>query len=173
MPGHGPACMDSRRWDMELNITERAQSVVRSFMEQSEGELGPSGSPPTGGIGGPRFELTLVADSDREEDDVQVDMGDFLVLCRRDSAERLEGATVDFVERVNESGFEIRPAARAPKVSGASPGRAGHQGQRGPGRPGEPGRSAHGGEIVLVDVKGHARSSSRWPEAARDAPSPG
>ena len=104
---------------MELNITERAQKVVRSFMEKSEGELRALRiAAHQGGIGGPRFELTLVADSDREEDDVQVDMGDFLVLVASDSANHLEGATVDYVERVNESGFEVRPATRGPKVSG-------------------------------------------------------
>jgi Fe/S biogenesis protein NfuA len=110
---------------MELTITERAQSVVRSFMEQSEGELRAlriAAHP--GGAGGPRFELSLVSDADRADDDVQVDMGDFLVLVSQESAGQLEGATVDYVERVNESG--VNPAV-----------------------------AAHGGEIVLVDVKGN------------------
>jgi len=140
---------------MELNITERAQDVVRSFMEQSEGELRALRiAAHAGGIGGPRFELTLVADSDREEDDVQVDMGDFFVLVSGDSAERLEGATVDFVERVNESGFEVRPAARSPKVSGPPQGELATKVKEVLNAQVNPAVSAHGGEIVLVDVKG-------------------
>ena len=141
---------------MELNITERAQKVVRSFIEQSEGELRAlriSAHP--GGIGGPRFELTLVADSDREDDDVQVDMGDFLVLVSGDSADHLEGATVDYVERVNESGFEVRPAApRGPKVSGPPQGELATKVKEVLDAQVNPAVSAHGGEIVLVDVKG-------------------
>jgi len=140
---------------MDLNITERAQNVVRSFMETSEGELRAlriSAHP--GGIDGPRFELTLVADSDREEDDVQVDMGDFFVLVSGDGADRLDGATVDYVERVNESGFEVRPAARGPKVSGPPQGELATKVKDVLDAQVNPAVSAHGGEIVLVDVRG-------------------
>ena len=140
---------------MELNITERAQEKVRSFMEQSDGELRALRiAAHSGGIGGARFELTLVADSDREEDDVQVDMGDFFVLVSGESAERLEGATVDFVERVNESGFEVRPATRGPRVSGPPQGELATKVKEVLNAQVNPAVSAHGGEIVLVDVKG-------------------
>jgi Fe/S biogenesis protein NfuA len=141
---------------MELNITERAQDVVRSFIEQSGGEhqaLRITAHP--GGIGGTRFELSLVADSDREDEDIQVDMGDFLVLVSGENAERLEGATVDFVERVNESGFEVRPAAKQPpKADGAPKGELATQVKEVLDAQVNPAVSAHGGEIVLVDVKG-------------------
>ena len=140
---------------MELNITERAQEVVRSFMEQSEGELRALRiATHKGEVGAPRFELTLVADSDREEGDVQVDMGDFLVLVSGESAEDLEGATVDFVERVNESGFEVRPPTRSPKVPGPPQGELATKVKEVLNAQVNPAVSAHGGEIVLVDVKG-------------------
>jgi len=140
---------------MELNITERAQEVVRSYMEQSEGErMALRIAAQQGGIGGPRFDLTLVGDSDREEGDVQVDMGDFLVLVSGDSADRLDGATVDYVERVNESGFEVRPPAKSPKVSGPPQGELATKVKDVLDAQVNPAVSAHGGEIVLVDVKG-------------------
>jgi Fe/S biogenesis protein NfuA len=140
---------------MNLTITDRARDVVRSFMDQNEGDLRAlriAAQP--GGIGGPRFELTLVADSDRAEDDVQVDMGDFLVLVAADSAERLEGATVDFVERVNESGFEIRPARGTPRMEGAPQGELADKVKEVLDAQVNPAVAAHGGEIVLVDVQG-------------------
>jgi Fe/S biogenesis protein NfuA len=141
---------------MELNITDRAQSMVRSFIDQSDGELRALRiTAHEGGIGSPRFELSLVADSDREENDVQVDMGGFLVLVSGESAERLEGATVDFVERVNESGFEIRPPARAPKASEAPQGELATKVREVLDAQVNPAVSSHGGEIVLVDVKGN------------------
>lgn len=140
---------------MELNITERAQSVVRSFIEQSEVEhLALRITAHDGGIGAPRFELTLVADSDQEEDDVRIDMGDFLVFVSGESADRLEGATVDYVERVNESGFEIRPATRPLRVSDPPQGELASKVKEVLDAQVNPAVSAHGGEIVLVDVQG-------------------
>ena len=141
---------------MELNITERAQDVVRSFMEQSEGDgMALRIGAQDGGIGGTKYELTLVADTDREEDDVQVDMGDFIVFVSGDSVERLEGATVDFVERMNESGFEIRPApAKAPRVEGEVTGELAEKVKEVLEAQVNPAVSAHGGEILLRDVKG-------------------
>ena len=73
-------------------------------------------------------------------------------IDRRPTA--LEGAGVDFVERVNESGFEIRPAARPPKVSGVPQGELAEKVKEVLDAQVNPAVSAHGGEIVLVDVKG-------------------
>jgi len=140
---------------MELTITERAKSVIRDFMSRSDGELRAlriTGHP--GGITGMRFDLSLVAESDREEDDVRVDMGDFAVLVSRDGADRLEGATVDFVERVNESGFEIRPVRKTPTFSGPPKGELAEKVKEVLQAQVNPAVASHGGEIVLVDVQG-------------------
>jgi len=140
---------------MELNITERAQNVVRSFIEQSGGEHTAlrivSRQDPKEG---PKFDLTLVSEADKTGDDVQVDIGDFLVYVEKASSARLEGATVDFVERVNESGFEIRPAAPGPRVDGPPTGELATKIKDVLNAQVNPAVSAHGGEIVLVDVKG-------------------
>jgi len=140
---------------MELTITERAQNVIRTFMDQSDGELRAlkiSAHP--GGVGGTRFDLTLVPESDRAEDDEQVKLEDILVLIPRESVSRLDGATVDFVERVNESGFEIRPARREPRFSGPPQGALAEKVREVLDAQVNPAVSAHGGEIVLVDVQG-------------------
>ncbi len=141
---------------MELNITDRARDMVRSFIEQSDGDLKVLRiTAHSGGVGGPRFELSLVAESDREEEDIQVDLGDFTVLVSGEGADRLEGATVDFVERVNESGFEVRPAARAPRVPGPPQGELAAKVKEVLDAQVNPAVAAHGGEIVLVDVRGN------------------
>ena len=142
---------------MELNVTERARDVVRTFMEQSEGELRALRIvAKQGGAEGPKFELALVSEEDKGADDVQVDLGDFQVFVGKESAARLEGATVDFVERVNESGFEIRPPAQsaAPRVEGEPTGELATKIRDVLDAQVNPAVSAHGGEIVLVDVKG-------------------
>jgi Fe/S biogenesis protein NfuA len=95
--------------------------------------------------------------AERAEDEKALDAGGFMVFYRSTDAEPLEGATVDYVERVNESGFEVRPAG-----AGATPG------ARRPGIPTgpiadrvrdvlesqvNPAIAAHGGMISLVDVE--------------------
>jgi len=142
-----------------LTFTDRAREVVRSFMDQSDGELEAlrismrDGSPVA-----PRFDLTLISMDERAEDEREIDGGGFPVLVREDEAERLEGATVDYVERVNESGFEVRAGPQAPTAAAAAPGEPGGEladrvrhvlGTRI-----NPAIASHGGVIGLVDVRG-------------------
>lgn len=95
-----------------LEFTDRARDMVRSFMDQGGDELQTLRIHVTGGSPvAPAFELTLVTEDDRAPEDVEMDGGGFRVLVDPGSAQTLDGARVDFVERVNESGFEILPAA--------------------------------------------------------------
>lgn len=138
-----------------LTFTDKAREMVLEFMDQGGEELralrihvSQGGSPMA-----PSFEMTLVEDGDRGESDLTVDGGGFTVLVDSESAERLGEATVDFVERVNESGFEITPARVAPtrklpegpfaeKVLAILEEQV------------NPAIAAHGGRIELRDVKG-------------------
>jgi Fe/S biogenesis protein NfuA len=93
-----------------INFTDRAREMVRTFLDQSEDgnlalRIGTNGSSST-----PKFDLTLVGADDLADDEVMVDGGGFAVFVKSADSEALEDATVDFVERVNESGFEVRPA---------------------------------------------------------------
>ena len=107
-----------------------------------------------GGGEGPKFELTLVSEADPAPDDVRVEAGGFSVFVGKESADRLDGATVDFVERVNESGFEIRPAKPGLRVAGPPSGELATKIKDVLDAQVNPAVSAHGGEIVLVDVQG-------------------
>jgi Fe/S biogenesis protein NfuA len=138
-----------------LTFTERAREMVRAFMNQGdEGDLealriGVEGSPVA-----PRFELTLVSRTDRREDEREVDLGDFAVLVSEASLDRLDGATVDFVERVNESGFEIRPKGGGRPATPAAPsGPLAERVREVLDSQVNPAIAAHGGKIDLVDVK--------------------
>ena len=61
----------------------------------------------------PRFELTLANRADRRDDEREIELGDIAVLVAASAIDQLDGATVDFVERVNESEFEVRPRRTA------------------------------------------------------------
>jgi Fe/S biogenesis protein NfuA len=105
-----------------LTFTDKARDVVRSFLDQSGGDLAALRISANGGSPvAPRFELTLVSMEERLTDEREVEGPGFPVLVRESEASRLEGATVDFVERVNESGFEVRPAAGSGNGGRAAP----------------------------------------------------
>jgi len=139
-----------------INFTDRARETVQSFLDQSEGEdlalrIGMSGSPAS-----PTFDLTLVGLAEQADDETMVDGGGFAVLVREADADTLDGATVDFVERVNESGFEVRPAKLPTAAAGkrgiptgdiADRVRSVLESQV------NPAIAAHGGMITLVDVE--------------------
>ena len=105
----------------------------------------------------PRFDLTLVALEEQSEDERQVDGGGFPVLVKEADVERLEGATVDYVERVNESGFEVRTAERAApqprRPAGQPDGEIADRVRQVLETQVNPAIASHGGMISLVDVE--------------------
>ncbi len=94
-----------------LTFTDKARDMVQAFIDQSEGELSFLRISAHGSPMAPQFELTLVSEDERVAGESALDLDGFTVLIPETSGAALEGATVDFVERVNESGFEVRPAA--------------------------------------------------------------
>lgn len=141
-----------------IRFTDRAQEMVQSFLggEDSEQALRISvgGTPQA-----PTFDLTLVDLHERTAEERELDGGGFPVYVQALDLKLLEDATVDYVERLNESGFEVRPSEAA--MPAAAPARS-------EGEPtGEiadrvrevldaqvnPAIAAHGGLISLVDVE--------------------
>jgi Fe/S biogenesis protein NfuA len=141
-----------------LTFTDRARDVVRSFLDQSGGELAALRISVDGGSPvAPRFELTLVSMEERHADEREVEGPGFPVLVHEAEAARLEGATVDFVERVNESGFEVRPAAGSngtrTAVAEAPTGEIADRVRQVLDTQVNPAIAAHGGMISLVSVE--------------------
>jgi Fe/S biogenesis protein NfuA len=139
-----------------IQFTDRAHEMVRSFLDQSPGEalalrIAMGGSPVA-----PTFDLTLVELADQKDDEEMVDGGGFAVLVRKADASFLDGATVDYVERVNESGFEVRPAKVRPPNAGRRGAPTGEIADRVRAvleNQVNPAIAAHGGMITLVDVE--------------------
>ncbi|GMV08243.1 MAG: hypothetical protein AMXMBFR53_45180 [Gemmatimonadota bacterium] len=142
-----------------LTFTDRARDVVQSFLDQSGGELEALRiAPQAGSPVAPRFELTLVSLDEREDGEVQVDGPGFPVLVKLGDADRLDEATVDFVERVNESGFEVRlngagAAPTPPRPAGVPQGEIADRVRAVLDAQVNPAIAAHGGMISLVDVR--------------------
>lgn len=140
-----------------ITFTDRAREVVQTFLDQSNEEnmalrIGTSGSTDS-----PDFDLALVAQSERTEDEQELDGSGFTILVTTSDREALEGATVDYVERVNESGFEVRPASVSdlPKRTKASipQGEIADRVRDVLNTQVNPAIAAHGGMISLVNVE--------------------
>lgn len=141
-----------------LTFTDRARDVVRSFLDQSGGELQALRiSPQVGSPVAPRFELTLVSLEELRSGEIQVEGPGFPVLVSAGDCDRLEGALVDFVERVTETGFEVRLAgseapSAGPRPNGAPMGEIADRVRAVLDTQVNPAIAAHGGMISLVDV---------------------
>lgn len=143
---------------VKIQFTDRAREMVHSFLGEGEGAQALRirvGGPPAA----PRFDLTLVDPAERADDERALDGGGFTVFVREADVPTLDGASVDYVERVNESGFEVRPAERVLATAGVSRERGEPTGAIAD-RVREvldtqvnPAIAAHGGMISLVDVE--------------------
>ena len=143
-----------------LTFTDRARDLVHSYIEESGGELQALRiTPQAGSPVAPRYDLSLVSLDEKADGDVQVDGPGFPVLVKMGDAPRLEGALVDFVERVNESGFEVRLAGAqvaptpVPRANGAPQGEIADRVRAVLDSQVNPAIAAHGGMISLVDVQ--------------------
>ena len=137
-----------------LTLTDRAIEVVRSYLDQSGGELtalrvAVSGGSPVA----PEFELTLVAPDEIRSGEKELDVSGLTIVVNEETAPRLEGATVDFVERVNESGFEVLMAPGADTPVAAPTGPLAERVREVLDSQINPAIASHDGVITLVDVR--------------------
>ena len=143
-----------------VTFSDRARDMVLSFLNGEDDGLEALRIQATGDSPlASRYELTLVGAEDIASEDLRIDAGGFVVVVAPDSVAAVQGATVDFVERVNESGFEVRPAgapAAASSPSEATP-PSGELAERIRSILDErinPAVAMHGGAIELADVQG-------------------
>ena len=143
-----------------IKFTDHAAEVLETFLA---GDPNPSQAlriAVTGPTTAPHFDLTLIEISESTEDERSFHVNDIQVLIREKDLGLLEGATVDYVERADESGFEIRPdEERIPKStlkrtdSGEPTGEIADAVRMVLDNQVNPAISAHGGMISLVDVE--------------------
>ena len=89
-----------------LTVTEAAKQKIQSVIEDQGLEIeGLRVS--ISGRSASAFEYGLGLEVEPTPDDVVVDYGEFKVFINPESAENLKGATIDYVEDLNSSGFKI------------------------------------------------------------------
>ena len=138
-----------------ITLTDGAREVVRSYMDQSDGEFTALRISIAGGTPlSPNFELTLVGPDDIRESEQKVDLGDLTIVIEEEFVPRLEGATVDFVQRSDESGFEVSLAEPAKAAAPVLEGPFAERVKTVLDTEINPAIASHGGSITLVGVEG-------------------
>jgi len=139
-----------------ITFTDKAREMVESYLAESQGEFEALRVRMVGSPVAPSFELSLVGGQEVTPDDTSLDAAGITVVVAREQAPNIEGATIDFVERVNESGFEVQPVAATPgaRPSGPPTGELATKVQGILDAQVNPSIAAHGGSIDLVDVQG-------------------
>jgi Fe/S biogenesis protein NfuA len=141
-----------------ITFTDRAREMVLSFLGDDEESSQALRIRVRMEKGTPEFDLTLVDPEERADEEREVDTGDFKVYLLESDVEAIEGSTVDYVDRVNESGFEVRAATASAPESKAKPGKGEPSGEIAErvrdvlDSQVNPAIASHGGLISLVNV---------------------
>jgi Fe/S biogenesis protein NfuA len=142
-----------------ITFTDRAREMVLSFLGDDEESSQALRIRVRMEKGSAEFDLTLVDPEERTEEEREVNTGDFSVYVLESDVEAIEGSTVDYVDRVNASGFEVHPATASAPESKAKPGKGEPSGEIAErvrdvlDSQVNPAIASHGGLISLVNVE--------------------
>jgi len=136
-----------------ITFTDAAREHVVSFLELESEELAVrirllDSSPLS-----PRYDLSLIEQSEREDDDRILDLMDFQVVVDSQSTEHLEGATVDWIDNLQGAGFMIENPNIKPIGGELVEGPLADRVRRAIDAQINPAIASHGGRVSLVDVR--------------------
>lgn len=129
-----------------ISLSEEAATKILEFME-TKGRQGSGVRLEVRDLAGTMYNLSFVALSERRDDDLLVESRGVTLMIDRKSAERTEGATLNYVEDLYATGFRLDNPNK-PGLTGLA-GRV----QEAIDRDVNPMVAQHGGKIVLLDVE--------------------
>ena len=135
-----------------LTFTDKARERVLSFLQDEEGSVALRVAVQPGSPLAPQYELTLVDESDKQDGDTVVDGGGFTVYVDESSVEKLEGATVDWVESMYGGGFRVENPNVKPSGDAAD-GELAEKVAQVIETHINPAVGSHGGRVKLIDVR--------------------
>ena len=135
-----------------LTFTDKARERVLAFLKDEEDSVVLRVAVQAGSPLAPEYELTLVDEADRQDSDAVIDGGGFTVYVDETSAEKLEGATVDWVENMYGGGFQVANPNVKPSGNAAD-GELAEKVAQVIETHINPAVAMHGGRVKLVDVR--------------------
>ncbi len=101
----------------------------------------------------PRYEITMIEPDEKCPEDLVFDGYGFEVVMEPESAKLLEGARVDWIETLTESGFKVENPNLAPIGSKPLEGPLADRVRQAIDQFVNPGVAQHGGHVTLVEVR--------------------
>jgi Fe/S biogenesis protein NfuA len=136
-----------------ITFTEQARERVLAFMEMEDGELVVRIEVLDSSPLAPRYDLALIEASESGEADETLDGGGFGLVVDPESAVLLEGATVDWVETIQGSGFKVENPNIKPIGEATPDGPLAERVKHVIEYQINPSIAGHGGAVTLVDVR--------------------
>ena len=101
----------------------------------------------------PQYDLALIEESEKESGDQVYEQGGFEVVVPRASVDLLKGATVDWVESMQGSGFKVENPNIVPIGEGLAEGPLADRVKQVIDMQVNPAIASHGGSVTLVEVR--------------------
>ncbi len=101
----------------------------------------------------PQYDLALIEESEKEAGDQVYEQGGFEVVVPRSSVDLLQGATVDWVESMQGSGFKVENPNIVPIGEGLAEGPLADRVKQVIEMQVNPAIASHGGSVTLVEVR--------------------
>ena len=136
-----------------ITFTEQARERVLAFMEMEDGELVVRIEVLDSSPLAPRYDLALIEANESGETDETLDGGGFGLVVDPESAILLEGATVDWVETIQGSGFKVENPNIKPIGEATPAGPLADRVKHVIEYQINPSIAGHGGAVTLVDVR--------------------
>ena len=136
-----------------ITFTEQARERVLAFMEMEDDELVVRIEVLDSSPLAPRYDLALIEADERGEADETLDAGGFGLVVDPESAVLLEGATVDWVETIQGSGFKVENPNIKPIGEATPAGPLADRVKHVIEYQINPSIAGHGGAVTLVDVR--------------------
>ena len=136
-----------------LTFTDQARERVLSFIQEEEGGVALRIAVHADSPLALQYELMLVDDSDLQPTDTTIDAGGFNVYVDESSVEKLDGATVDWVESMGGGGFQVENPNIKPLGSEPPSGELAKRLAQFIEAQINPAVASHGGKIALIDVR--------------------
>ncbi|MGD2154176.1 MAG: iron-sulfur cluster assembly accessory protein [Gemmatimonadales bacterium] len=136
-----------------ITFTDNARERILAFIEQEESPVALRVSVQADSPLAPNYELALVDEQDEQPGDTVVEAGGFKVFIDEASADKMEGATVDWVEGAHGGGFNVVNPNVKPIGSEAPTGELAERVAQLIETQINPAVASHGGRVTLVDVR--------------------
>ncbi|MCL7970491.1 MAG: NifU family protein [marine benthic group bacterium] len=136
-----------------VTFTEGAKAHVVAFLAEESEPLSVRIEVLDSSPLAPRYDLSLVEESERETDDQIYTQGEFDVVVPQASVDLLKGARVDWVESLQGSGFKVENPNIVPIGEGDAAGPVADRVKRVIELQVNPAIASHGGSVTLVEVR--------------------